>query len=168
MTYIYSEFLTKHLDNDRFVQMIAPFHFFSDELLAAGFLGDAEIPKGFIMDGESVPIVRGRNVRGGGVHDYLSCFDSVPVVTKAVAAAVYLEMNAYTDLIDSGRDRLVRIKDFARRWSKWIIVYIWPRYFHKRSVFATCKELYGFEGDPYVTVKKLKQITEDIKTTDIK
>ena len=163
MTRIYSEFKTRHLDNDRFVQMAAPFRFASDELLKAGFSAVAEIPAGFIMDGESVPVVRGRNVRGGGVHDYLSCYDSVPVVTKAVAAAVYLEINAYTDSIDHGRNYLVMAKDFLRRWTKWGVVYVWPGYFHKRSIYATCEELYGFKGDPYRTVEKLEAAIEESK-----
>ncbi len=156
MTAIYSEFQTRHLDNDRFVQMVAPFRFFSDELVKAGFYGRGEIPTAFVMDGESVPIVRGRNVRGGGVHDYYSCYDSTPVLTKSQAAAVYLEFNAYCDEIDEGRNYFMKMKDFLRRWSKWGVVYVWPGYFHKRSVKATCKELYGFEGNPYMTVEKIE------------
>lgn len=109
------------------------------------------------MDGESVPIVRGRNVRGGGVHDYFSCFDSDPVCpTQALAANVYLEFNAYCDEIDAGRSYYAHAKDFLRRWAKWSVVYVWPGFFHKRSVNATCKELYGFDGDPYITVEKLE------------
>lgn len=163
MTRIFTEFATRHLDDDRFVQMTAPFRFFSDVLLAAGFDGYGEVPAGFIMDGESVPVVRGRNVRGGGVHDCYSCHDSTPVVSKAVAAAMYLEINAYCDEIDAGRNRLVRAKDFLRRWAKYAVVYVWPGYFHKRSVNATCEELYGFKGDPYRTVEKLEEAIVESK-----
>lgn len=164
MTRIFSEFETKHLDNDRFVQMTAPFSGESDELKKAGLKSRFTIPKGFTMDGESVPAVRGRNVRGGGVHDYFSCFDSDPVCpTQALAANVYLEFNAYCDDIDAGRSYYAHAKDFLRRWAKWSVVYIWPGFFHQRSVLATCKELYGFDGDPYITVEELQS---DIKTLE--
>ena len=171
MTAIFSEFETKHLDNDRFVQMVSPFTFESDELRKAGLKSRVTIPAGFVMDGESVPIVRGRNVRGGAVHDYVSCFDSIPLCpTQSLAANVYLEINAYCDSIDAGRNPFTRAKDFLRRWSKWSVVYVWPWFFHKRSVNATCKELYGFEGDKYMTVEKIdaaivesKEATEAIK-----
>lgn len=171
MTRILSDWQTRTLDNDRFVQMTAPFIFESDELAKAGLKSRVTIPVGFVMDGESVPAVRGRNVRGGGVHDYLSCYDSDPVCsTQALAANVYLEINAYCDDIDAGRSYYSHAKDFLRRWSKWAVVYVWPGFFHKRSVFATCKELYGFDGDPYITVEKIdaaivesKEATEAIK-----
>lgn len=156
MTAIYTEFCTRYLDNDRFVQMTEPFRCYSDELKKAGFNPIFEIQAGFVMDGESVPVIRGRNVRGGGVHDYFSCHDSVPVVTKALAAAIYLEINAYCDLIDSGRNYLTRAKDFLRRWSKWAVVYVWPGYFHKRSIYATPAEIAGVEKDPYMTVEKIE------------
>jgi hypothetical protein len=156
MTAIFSEFETRHLDNDRFVQMTAPFTFESDELAKAGLKSRVTIPKGFVMDGESVPIVRGRNVRGGAVHDYVSCYDSDPVCpTQSLAANVYLEINAYCDDIDAGRSYYAHAKDFMRRWAKWSVVYVWPGFFHKRSVLATCKELYGFEGDKYMTAEKI-------------
>jgi hypothetical protein len=168
MTRILSEFETRHLDNDRFVQMTAPFRFESDELAKAGLKARVTIPAGFVMDGESVPIVRGRNVRGGAVHDYLSCYDSDPVcLTQSLAANVYLEINAYCDDIDAGRSYYAHAKDFTRRWAKWSVVYVWPGFFHKRSVKATCKELYGFDGDRYVTVEKLDAaIVQSEQATD--
>lgn len=171
MTRILSSFETRYLDNDRFVQMTAPFTGESDVLKNAGLKSRFTIPVGFIMDGESVPIVRGRNVRGGGVHDYFSCYDSDPVIPKqSIAANVYLEFNAYCDDIDAGRSYYAHAKDFIRRWAKWSVVYVWPGFFHKRSVKATCKELYGFDGDKYVTVEKLDVLIEQSKqaTTDIK
>ena len=156
MTAIYTEFETRTLDNDRFVQMVSPFIFESDELKKAGLKSRVTIPAGFVMDGESVPIVRGRNVRGGAVHDYLSCFDSDPICpTQSLAANAYLEINAYCDDIDAGRSRYAHVKDFFRRWAKWSVVYVWPGFFHKRSVKATCEELYGFKGDKYMTVEKI-------------
>ena len=170
MTHIHSEYLIRRLDNDRFVQMTAPFHISSDVLKDAGFSPDLEIQTDFVMDEESVPIVRGRNARGGAVHDYLSCNDSIPLVTKSIAASVYLEVNAYCDSIDAGRSRLAKGRDFVRRWSKWTVVRVWPRYFHKRSIFATPFDILGIEGDPYTTVEKLeaaivksKEVTAVIK-----
>lgn len=157
MTRILSSWETSALDNDRFVEMAEPFTFESDELAKAGLKSRVTIPKGFVMDGESVPVVRGRNVRGGGVHDYLSCFDSDPICpTQSLAANVYLEINAYCDDIDAGRSYYAHARDFIRRWSKWAVVYVWPGFFHKRSVTATCEELFGFEGDPYVTIEKIE------------
>jgi len=170
MTRIYSEYHVRRLDNDRFVQMLAPFTAESDELAkylirlckkegrdptAVEKSGRFTIPAIFVQDEESVPFLRGRNQRGGGVHDYFSCNDSVPVVPKDVAAAIYLEINAYCDSIDAGRNYLIHVKDFFRRWSKWSVVYVWPGYFHKRSVFATPAEIAGVECDPYVTAEKL-------------
>ena len=170
MTRIYSEYIIRRLDNGRFVQLANLFGFFSDELAKAGFSGEAEIQADFIMDEESIPLIKGRNARGGAVHDYFSCYDSIPVVSKSVAAAIYFEINEYTDSIDCGRDKLTMLKDWTRRWSKWAVVYVWPGYFHKRSIHATCEELYGFKGDPYITIEKLKtliikseKVTEEIK-----
>lgn len=171
MTRILSNFENRHLDNDRFIQMTEPFTVESDELKKTGLKSRFTIPVGFVMDGESVPIVRGRNVRGGAVHDYLSCYDSDPVCpTQSLAANVYLEINAYCDDIDAGRSYFAHAMDFFRRWGKWSVVYVWPGFFHKRSVKATCKELYGFEGDKYITVEKIdaaivqsKEATEAIK-----
>jgi len=167
MTKIFTGLATDHLDNDRFVQMKEPFVCELDTLRDAGLKALIKVPKGFVMDFESVPITRGRNKRGGTVHDYLSCIDSDPVVTKAIAAEAYLEMNAYTDEIDCGRDKLTMVKDWLRRWSKWGVVRVWPGYFHQRKVMATCKEIAGIDCDPYITIesaiKESKETTAAIK-----
>jgi len=161
MTRILSEYHVRRLDNDRFVQMTAPFRFKSDELEKAGFSPYVEIPVGFVQDEESVPLIRGRNKRGGGVHDYYSRHDSVPVVTKALAAEIYFELNAYCDLIDHNRNALIKAKDWLRRWSKYAVVYVWPGYFHRWSVFATPQEIIGIDGDPYLTIEeKIEAIIE--------
>lgn len=155
MTRIFSELITRNLDDERWVQLTAPFIFESDVLAKAGLLPRVIIPDGFVQDFESIPVVRGRNKRGGTVHDYLSCLDSEPVVSKTIAAACYFEMNEYTDLIDHTRSNLIQVMDWARRWSKWAVVYVWPGYFHRRKVLATPKEITGIDGDPYVTIEKL-------------
>jgi hypothetical protein len=193
MTRILTPFNTQNLDNDRWIMVISIFEFESNVLKKYGYKSsNKEHPEririliGFTQDGESVPIVRGRNKRGGLVHDYFSCFDSDPVVTKWIAALVYLEINAYCDSIDTMRFSksyhphiptslivpTVKAKDFARRWSKFGVVAVWPGYFHKRSIYATCKELAGIEGDPYVTIEKLdaliektEKVSSDLKET---
>ena len=163
MTRIFTPLKTDHLDNDRFVQVTAPFICELDCLNKARVTVNA----GFVQDFESIPILRGRNKRGGTIHDYLSCFDSKPVVTKSLAAEAYFEMNAYTDSIDHNRGGLIKVSDWARRWSKWAVVYVWPCYFHKRSVYATPKEIAGIDCDPYVTIDKAiaesQEATEAIK-----
>ncbi len=156
MTRIYSELITRNLDNDRWKQLTAPFICELDTLKEADLKSRIIIPIGFIQDFESIPIVRGRNIRGGTVHDFLSCCDSEPIVTKATAAACYFEMNAYTDSIDTGRNVPIMITDWLRRWAKWSVVRVWPLYFHKRKVLATCLEIAGIEGDPYITIEKLE------------
>lgn len=162
---ILSELITRNVDNDRFVQLVTPFIYESDLLKKEGLKYRVEIPVGFVQDFESIPIVRGRNKRGGTVHDYFSCYDSDPIVTKWMAANLYSEMNAYTDSIDHGRGFFTKIKDWLRRNTKSGVVRIWPGFFHKRSVFATCKKITGVDGDPYVTVEKLKK---EIKVLDAK
>jgi len=89
------------------------------------------VPRGFIYDHESIPIIKGTSVRGGLVHDYLSRIDSVPVVTKAMAAKVYREVMT------------VQENSWWRKWLKSSFVVIWPRYFHRFTVFATYRELIG-------------------------
>lgn len=176
MTRIYTPFNTQNLDNDQWTMVTSVFEFESDVLKKYGYKSKNPIDPdritiivGFIQDGESVPIIRGRNKRGGLVHDWFSCFDSDPVVPKWIAALVYLEINAYCDSIDTERFSqmlhpllpnslivpIVSSEDFMRRWCKFLVVVVWPRYFHKRSVFATCKELIGVDGDPYMKVAKL-------------
>jgi hypothetical protein len=188
---ILSELITRNVDNDRFVQLVSPFIFESDLLVKWGLRQNAvfkannplmicpychklnrdcicvAILTGFVQDFESMPIVRGRNKRGGTVHDYFSCFDSDPVVTKEQAADLYAEMNKYTDSIDHGRGVFTKIYDWMRRSSKAGVVRIWPGFFHRRSVFATCKEIAGIDGDPYVTIEKIEAaIVQSEQATD--
>lgn len=157
---ILTPLLTKNIDDDRWVQLTAPFIFESDVLKEAGLKYRITIPTDFVQDFESVPAIRGRNKRGGTVHDYFSCFDSNPVVTKGIAAACYLEMCAYCDAIDHTRSLVDHALDFARRWSKVLVVRVWPCYFHKRSVSATIEEITGMVDDPYVTAEKLDALIE--------
>jgi len=150
MTQIFTPLITENIDNERFVRLTAPFIFESDELKKFGLQSRVEVPVAFVQDFESVPLVRGSNKRGGTAHDYLCRKDSVPVVTKSQAAAVYLEIMAYTYAI-SDRSWWQRFKDFNIRWFKWGVVRVAPDYFHKHKVMATCEEITGLKGDPYIT-----------------
>ena len=83
------------------------------------------IPSGFIFDWESIPIIRGTNPVCGLIHDYLCRIDSIPVVTKKVAADVYMEAMKY------------RGAGFFKRWVKYCAVMVTPKYFHKFKVLET-------------------------------
>jgi hypothetical protein len=90
------------------------------------------------------------------------------VVTKKQAAEIYLEVMHHCNDIDEERFKksnhpyipgpiivpVVKAKDWAKRWGKWGVVRVWPGYFHKFRLLATCKEIAGVEGDPYVTLEK--------------
>jgi hypothetical protein len=191
MTRIYTELITRNLDNERFVQLVTPFRGFSDvianlgapAIMIDGHLCNFDIPVGFVQDFESVPIVRGSNKRGGTVHDYFCRTNSIPVVTKPQAAAAYREIMAYTYQIDDKRgegfvngikDDYYDFRDWIKRWSKWAVVYVAPGYFHKHLVMATAKEIAGLEGDPYVTIDKLnalidktEQVSSDLKDVKV-
>jgi hypothetical protein len=151
MTKILTKLITENIDNDRYVQLVTPFTFVSDVLDKAGLKSKVTVPAGFVYDFESVPVVRGSNKRGGTAHDYLCRIDSCPVVTKALAAAVYFEIMEYCYKIDDQRSTWQMCKDWTKRWAKWAVVYVAPGYFHKFRVMSTSKEIAGIENDPYVT-----------------
>ena len=98
-------------------RLTVPFYFESDILKCSCL-----IPVNFIMDWESVPLIRGTSKVSGLIHDYLCRTDSNPIVTKKIAADVYKEF-----LIFRGAS-----------WWRWGIKY-WtvrgiPKYFHKLKV----------------------------------
>jgi len=142
MTRIFGPLLTENIDDTKYVRLIAPFRFVSDVLHKEGLADDVTVPTGFVMDFESVPVIRGTSKRGGTAHDYLCRLDSVPVVTKDIAARVYLEIMTYRDglLEDSLMGKFDR---WWRRWVKYAAVRIAPRYFHKHKVLATYEEMAG-------------------------
>jgi len=141
MTRILSKLETEAIDDARFVRLINPFIFESDILREAGLQSWVEVPAGFICDFESIPLFRGTSKRGGTAHDYLSRFDSVPVVTKEIAAKVYLEIMAYRDGTMGDQRLPVKSWRFIRRWGKYGVVRAWPRYFHRLPVNATYEEV---------------------------
>jgi hypothetical protein len=165
MTRILAELLTRNLDNERFVQLLSPFGAELDTLKKYDLknkAGKYEMwgPTGMVQDFESVPIVKGSNKRGGAMHDIACRTDSDPVVTKAQAAEIYLEVMHHCNDIDEERFKksnhpiivpVTKTKDWAKRWGKWGVVRVWPGYFHKFPLLATCREIAGVDGDPYVT-----------------
>jgi len=76
----------------------------------------------FDFDWESVPVIRGTSKIAGLIHDYLSRYDSDPKVTKLVAAAVYREAMIH------------RHSPEWRREFKYLVVIVWPGYFHQKSI----------------------------------
>jgi hypothetical protein len=118
-----------------FVRFIEAFPFYSDILGKWG-----EIPKGFICDLESVPVVKGSNPEPGSIHDYFSRYDSVPVVDKDTAAAIYKEFQQYYDERETG-NWFNRVWDWIKRLIKTEVVEWTQGYFHKHPVMATYDEL---------------------------
>ena len=87
------------------------------------------VPKGFVYDHESIPIIKGTSHRGGLIHDYLCRSDSIPVVDKKTAADVYLEVMT------------LRGNPWYRRYVKYWAVRLAFGYFHKHSVLDSYQEI---------------------------
>ena len=83
-----------------------------------------EIPKGFITDWESVPLIRGTSKISGLIHDYFCRKDSCPIVSKKTAADIYLEFLRY------------RGASYWRQYIKYWAVRGAFGYFHKHYVGA--------------------------------
>lgn len=109
----------------------------------AGLQDRIEIPTCFVHDYESVPVVKGTSKRGGVVHDYLCRKNSVPVVTKTLAAAVYFEVMEASAAGKPDQEWYNRLDMWLRRWVKYGFVKVWPGYFHKHLVEATYEEMIG-------------------------
>ena len=124
-----TEFITSLINEDidyRYSKIHKPFIIYSDTLGSK-----IEIPPGFVHDYESVPWIKGTSKRGGVIHDYLCRIDSVPVVTKKIAADVYLEVMKHAGT------------SLWRRYLKYWVVRFAPGYFHKFNVLATFEEISG-------------------------
>lgn len=136
-----SKFLTPLINEDityKYSRIHEPFRFYSEVLKC-----EVEVPPGFVHDFESVPIIKGTSKRGGVGHDYLSRTDSVPVVSKGTAAAVYFELCESRDGLADKETALGSFNLWWRRWVKWGVVRIWPGYFHKFEVMASYEEISG-------------------------
>ena len=175
MTRILSKLITQSIDNSRYVMLYEPFGFQSDVLKSHGLKDVIYGPPGFVFDFESIPnIIRGpigENKRGGAAHDILSRKNVCPGITQSIAADVYFEIMTYCDSIDTQRFAkskhpslpnavilpYVLTRDWMARWIKSEVVRYWPSgYWQKHELMATCQEIAGMQGDPYVTVEKDK------------
>ena len=128
-----SPLITEHLMDNRFVKLYRPFKYYSALLRRV-----VEIPDGFICDFESVPVVKATCKRGGTIHDYCCRIDSIPVVSKSMAADLYLEVQELRDKELGGG-----FKRWLRRYFKTTVVRIVPGYFHKLTVDASLAEILG-------------------------
>jgi len=138
MTATYGNIKIERLNGTRFVRLLFPFKFHSD-ILGRG----CTIPRGFIYDEESVPVLKGTNPEAGAIHDYLCRKDSDPVCTKEMAAAVYLEFQTYYDGMERGC--MNAAWDWIRRRFKRDVVLVAPGYFHKHKVMATFEDMESAE-----------------------
>jgi len=140
-----AKFLTPLINEDIdawYSRIYEPFIFESDVLKKAGYDPRVEVPIGFVHDYESVPIIKGTSKHGGVGHDYLSRIDSVPCVTKKIAADVYFEiMKSRVAEKIPHKKYFTRFNLWWRRWLKWGTVIIAPGYFHKHKVMATYEEM---------------------------
>ena len=136
MTKILSTLEVEDLDG-RYIRLLKPFIFYSDVLKRI-----VAVPTGFVYDFESVPLLRGTSRRGGTAHDYLCRKDSDPLVTKAIAAAVYREIMCHL-YKTRAKNRMQGVLGWIKKWAKWSVVRVAPGYFHKFPVMATYEEIAG-------------------------
>jgi hypothetical protein len=134
-----AEFLTElvceELLDNKLVRFHAPFRYYS------AILGrEIEIPTGFVCDLESVPLIKASSKRAGGIHDYLCRKNSDPIVSKAIAAAVYKEAQECKDNIIC-KGKFDKLDNWIRRNIKTLVVRIAFGYYHKYDVFASAEEL---------------------------
>ena len=137
--------VTRIIDHQDSV-LVEPFKFYSGVI--ASFCdnpedGWCEIPTGFVFDWESEFIFRGTNPVASLPHDYFSRKDSVPIVTKKIAADVYLEFMKHRIPERLKRIDVGKVKNFAlkadmyvRAYIKYCIVLAAPGYFHKKTVLG--------------------------------
>jgi hypothetical protein len=71
----------------------------------------------------------------------------------------------------------IKVRDWARRWAKSTVVRYCPSsvFWQKYELTSTAEEIYGTEGDPYVSVEKLdaliektEKVSKDLKDVDVK
>ena len=128
MTYIRANPVTR-LINSTYSQLTEDFYFESNVLKNIGLQYQILIPKNFIMDWESIPLLRGKNKIAGLIHDYLCRFDSAPIINKAIAADVYFEFLNY------------KKAQWLNKYIKYWAVRVTPGYFHAKSVYWNGKKL---------------------------
>ena len=117
MTYIPDMPITQ-LINYRYSELVVDFIIYSDVLGGIKRV----IPKGFIMDWETIWIFRGTSSVSGLIHDYFCRYDSIPIVTKKQATDIYSEFLIYRNTS--------KVRYFIKRFG----VIAAFNYFHKLSV----------------------------------
>jgi len=138
-----TELINVDLDDSRYSRIHEPFVIEDIQALKdAGFSGRLEILPPFVHDYESVPVVKGTSKRGGVSHDYLSRKNSIPVVTKKLAADCYFEIME-ASAKEKKQTRWNRFDMWVRRWVKYGFVRIAWGYFHQHNVEATYEEMIG-------------------------
>lgn len=130
-----SKLVCIELIGGKYIELYLPFSYYSEFLEMI-----VEIPAKFICDKESVPVIEATSVHGGVIHDYFCRIDSKPIVTKQIAAKLYLEAQICRDeMLNEGWFK--RLNRKFRRQFKTIIVRITPGYFHKHKVLSTLDEI---------------------------
>lgn len=123
------------LECGKYVRYTHPFEFYCERLGIT-----VTIPAGFVCDFESDPLFKSNSKRAGGGHDYFSRKDSIPVVSKQMAASIYLDMQKHKDNLLGG-GALKRFGRFIRRHFKTLIVRVTPCYFHRFKVMDSYRTI---------------------------
>lgn len=144
-TAILSPLIIEHIiGSGKYWRMYEPFGFRSKVLYDLGLQYECWAPKGFVYDQESVPLLRGTCPPAGAGHDLLCRINSVPVVSKFVAAKVYFELLEYVYSIDDTntlKSDFDQLREFSVKWIKTGAVVVAEGYFHKLKVEATYEEV---------------------------
>ena len=136
--YFTNTLIFENVIGSKYIILHESFTYYSDILKQ-----QVTIPKRFCCDLESVPLFKASSKIGGVIHDYFCRSDSSPVVSKQVAADLYLEAQTC-------RDRMIfegRAKSFWRtikRHVKTLTVRLVPGYFHKFKVLSTLEDIRGY------------------------
>jgi len=151
MTEILTPLVVEELQGN-YVRLQQPFIFKSKVLADAGLQSTVVGPAGFVFDFESVPLIRGSNKRGGTAHDILCRLDSMPIVSKIIAAKVYLEIMLYAYKHDEQtleekeiKRKIVHAWNIFRAYFKFTVVLVAWGYFHKLKMDATLEEIRGIK-----------------------
>lgn len=135
-SYFITDLITKDIDGV-YIELTSDFGFYSEK-----FDCEIWIPKGFISDTESVPILRSKSKRAGITHDYLSRYGASPYVSKAIAAKIYLEAMTTRDRLyyNDAHWRKRLWLWFYRNVKAHIVRWCWG-YWKRHKVNATYEEL---------------------------
>ena len=135
MSAFLTDLITKELLGSKYAELVEPFVYQS-----SGLDKIIIIPRSFICDYESVPLLKASSKRAGVIHDYLCRADSIPVVTKQMAATIYNESQAHRDeLLDEGKVRFV-IRNIIRIVKTFVVRVAWG-YFHRFDVAAKLEDI---------------------------